>query len=146
MNSIEFPVLDQSTQNSFISTTSNDLSNWSRLSSLWPLLYSTSCFFIKFASVIGSRCETMKMPPSLVRLYEQMLEPKYVIKLILVVYFPGCPPKPVAVIDAITKLCNKVSREIYEDILGSQYNNRCFITTHKFMLDATRILEIMIKD
>nr|YP_010015698.1 NADH-plastoquinone oxidoreductase subunit K [Rhipsalis baccifera]QOI72682.1 NADH-plastoquinone oxidoreductase subunit K [Rhipsalis baccifera] len=57
MNSIEFPllVLDRIIQNSVISTTSNDLSNWSRLSSLWPLLYGTSCCFIEFASLIGSR-------------------------------------------------------------------------------------------
>jgi NAD(P)H-quinone oxidoreductase subunit K len=34
MNSIEFPLLARTTQNSVISTTSNDLSNWSRLSSL----------------------------------------------------------------------------------------------------------------
>ncbi|RZC63601.1 hypothetical protein C5167_025373 [Papaver somniferum] len=72
------------------------------------------------------------MAPSLVRLYEQMPEPKYVIamgactitggmfstdsystvrgvdKLIPVdVYLPGCPPKPEAVIDAITKLRKK---------------------------------------
>lgn len=55
MNSIEFPLLDQIAQNSVISTTLNDLSNWSRLSSLWPLLYGTSCCFIEFASLIGSR-------------------------------------------------------------------------------------------
>ncbi|KAI3878509.1 hypothetical protein MKX03_023959 [Papaver bracteatum] len=168
MNSIEFPVLDQTTQNSVISTTSNDLSNWSRLSSLWPLLYGTSCCFIEFASLIGSRFDfdryglvprssprqadliltagtvTMKMAPSLVRLYEQMPEPKYVIAMgactitggmftnSVDVYLPGCPPKPEAVIDAITKLRKKVSREIYEDRFGSQQNNRCFITTHKF--------------
>ncbi|KAI3854582.1 hypothetical protein MKW92_023979 [Papaver armeniacum] len=88
MNSIEFPLLDQSTQNSFISTTSNDLSNWSRLSSLWPLLYSTK--FDRYGLVprssprqadliLTADTVTMKMPPSLVRLYEQMLEPKYVI-------------------------------------------------------------------
>ncbi|KEH17714.1 NADH-quinone oxidoreductase protein [Medicago truncatula] len=153
MNSIEFPLLDQTSSNSVISTTLNDLSNWSRLSSLWPLLYGTSCCFIEFASLIGSRFDfdryglvprssprqadliltagtvTMKMAPSLVRLYEQMPEPKYVIamgactitggmfstdsystvrgvdKLIPVdVYLPGCPPKPEAVIDALTKL------------------------------------------
>ncbi|KAJ6827234.1 NADH dehydrogenase subunit K [Iris pallida] len=57
MNSIDFPLLDQITSNSVISTTSNDLSNWSRLSSLWPLLYGTSCCFIEFASLIGSRFE-----------------------------------------------------------------------------------------
>nr|YP_009728130.1 NADH dehydrogenase subunit 3 [Daphne genkwa]QIA46458.1 NADH dehydrogenase subunit 3 [Daphne genkwa] len=55
MNSIEFPLLDRQTHNSIISTTLNDLSNWSRLSSLWPLLYGTSCCFIEFASLIGSR-------------------------------------------------------------------------------------------
>ena len=181
MNSIEFPLFDRTTQNSVISTTLNDLSNWSRLSSLWPLLYGTSCCFIEFASLIGSRFDfdryglvprssprqsdliltagtvTMKMAPSLVRLYEQMPEPKYVIamgactitggmfstdsystvrgvdKLIPVdVYLPGCPPKPEAVIDAITKLRKKISRELYEDRIRSQRANRCFTTNHKF--------------
>ncbi|TYJ14148.1 hypothetical protein E1A91_A10G098200v1 [Gossypium mustelinum] len=143
MDSIEFPLLDRTTQNSVISTTLNDLSNWSRLSSLWPLLYGTSCCFIEFASLIGSRFDfdryglvprssprqanliltaeivTMKMAPSLVRLYELMPKPKYVIamgvctitggmfssdsystvqgvdKLIPVdVYLPGCPLNP----------------------------------------------------
>nr|YP_009828564.1 NADH-plastoquinone oxidoreductase subunit K [Physalis pubescens]QJC14260.1 NADH-plastoquinone oxidoreductase subunit K [Physalis pubescens] len=179
MNSIQFP--DQTAPNSVISTTLNDLSNWSRLSSLWPLLYGTSCCFIEFASLIGSRFDfdryglvprssprqadliltagtvTMKMAPSLVRLYEQMPEPKYVIamgactitggmfstdsystvrgvdKLIPVdVYLPGCPPKPEAVIDAITKLRKKISRELYEDRIRSQRANRCFTTNHKF--------------
>lgn len=181
MNLTEFPLLDQTTPNSVISTTSNDLSNWSRLSSLWPLLYGTSCCFIEFASLIGSRFDfdryglvprssprqadliltagtvTMKMAPSLVRLYEQMPAPKYVIamgactitggmfstdsystvrgvdKLIPVdVYLPGCPPKPEAVIDAITKLRKKISQEIYEHRIGSQQENRCFTTNHKF--------------
>nr|YP_009915518.1 NADH dehydrogenase subunit K [Cyperus rotundus]QNA49746.1 NADH dehydrogenase subunit K [Cyperus rotundus]QOE56860.1 NADH-plastoquinone oxidoreductase subunit K [Cyperus rotundus] len=189
MNLIEFSLLDQTTPNSVISTTSNDLSNWSRLSSLWPLLYGTSCCFIEFASLIGSRFDfdryglvprssprqadliltagtvTMKMAPSLVRLYEQMPEPKYVIamgactitggmfstdsystvrgvdKLIPVdVYLPGCPPKPEAVIDAITKLRKKISREIIEDRIRSQEENRCFTTNHQFLVqDSTHI-------
>ncbi|KAG9438619.1 hypothetical protein H6P81_021442 [Aristolochia fimbriata] len=186
MNSIEFPLLDRTAQNSVISTTPNDLSNWSRLSSLWPLLYGTSCCFIEFASLIGSRFDfdryglvprssprqadliltagtvTMKMAPSLVRLYEQMPEPKYVIamgactitggmfstdsystvrgvdKLIPVdVYLPGCPPKPEAIMDAITKLRKKVSREIYEDRIGSQQENRYFTTNHKFHVEQS---------
>nr|YP_009670974.1 NADH-plastoquinone oxidoreductase subunit K [Passiflora arbelaezii]QCX30272.1 NADH-plastoquinone oxidoreductase subunit K [Passiflora arbelaezii] len=188
MNSIEFSVLDRTTPISVISTTSNDLSNWSRLSSLWPLLYGTSCCFIEFASLIGSRFDfdryglvprssprqadllltagtvTMKMAPSLVRLYEQMPEPKYVIamgactitggmfstdsystvrgvdKLIPVdAYLPGCPPKPEAVIDAITKLRKKISREISEDPIRSQsqQGNRSFTTNHKFYIGRT---------
>nr|YP_009769164.1 NADH-plastoquinone oxidoreductase subunit K [Clitoria ternatea]QIS99865.1 NADH-plastoquinone oxidoreductase subunit K [Clitoria ternatea] len=181
MNSIKFPLPDRTTKNLVISTTLNDLSNWSRLSSLWPLLYGTSCCFIEFASLIGSRFDfdryglvprssprqadliltagtvTMKMAPSLVRLYEQMPEPKYVIamgactitggmfstdsystvrgvdKLIPVdVYLPGCPPKPESILDAITKLRKKISQEIYEDKISSQRENRCFITSHKF--------------
>ena len=104
----------------------------------------------------------MKMAPSLVRLYEQMPEPKYVIamgactitggmfstdsystvrgvdKLIPVdVYLPGCPPKPEAVIDAITKLRKKISREIYEDRIRSQQENRCFTTSHKFRVGCS---------
>ncbi|KAF3633756.1 NAD(P)H-quinone oxidoreductase subunit K, chloroplastic [Capsicum annuum] len=169
MNSIQFPLLDRIAPNSVISTTLNDLSNWSRLSSLCPLLYDTSCCFIEFASLIGSRFDfdryglvprstprqadlilmdgtvTMKMASSLVRLYKQIPEPKYVIamgactitggmfntysystvrgvdKLIPVdVYLPGCLTKPEAVIDAITKLRKKISRELYEDRIRSQ--------------------------
>ncbi|KAB2037643.1 hypothetical protein ES319_D03G089800v1 [Gossypium barbadense] len=50
------------------------------------------------------------------------------------VYLPGCPPKPEAVIDAITKLCKKISCEIYEDQIRSQQGDRCFTTNHKFCL------------
>nr|YP_010708813.1 NADH-plastoquinone oxidoreductase subunit K [Gentianella pygmaea]WCR51031.1 NADH-plastoquinone oxidoreductase subunit K [Gentianella pygmaea] len=181
MNSIDFPLVNRTAQNSVISTTLIDFSNWSRLCSLWPLLYGTSCCFIEFASLIGSRFDfnryglvprssprqsdliltagtvTMKMAPSLVRLYEEMPEPKYVIamgactitggmfstdsystvrgvdKLIPVdIYLPGCPPKPEAVIDAITKLRKKISLEIYEDRMRSQRANRYFTTNHKF--------------
>ncbi|KAF3608562.1 hypothetical protein DY000_02048320, partial [Brassica cretica] len=91
----------------------------------------------------------MKMAPSLVRLYEQMSETKYFIamgactitggmfstdsystvrrvdKLIPVdVYLPGCPPKPEAVIDAITKLRKKIAREIYKDRIRPQRGSR----------------------
>ncbi len=143
-----------------ILTTLDDLHNWSRLSSLWPLLYGTACCFIEFAALIGSRFDfdrfglvprssprqadllivagtvTMKMAPALVRLYEQMPEPKYVIamgactitggmfsadsttavrgvdKLIPVdLYLPGCPPRPEAIFDAVIKLRKKVGNE-----------------------------------
>ena len=47
------------------------------------------------------------------------------------VYLPGCPPKPEAVIDALTKLRNKISREIVEDRTLSQKRNLSFTTSHK---------------
>ena len=43
INSLESSLFDQTTSNSIILTTFNDFSNWARLSSLWPLLYGTSC-------------------------------------------------------------------------------------------------------
>nr|YP_010189004.1 NdhK [Ptychomnion cygnisetum]QZJ47807.1 NdhK [Ptychomnion cygnisetum] len=174
--------------NSIILTTFNDFSNWARLSSLWPLLYGTSCCFIEFASLIGSRFDfdryglvprssprqadliitagtiTMKMAPSLIRLYEQMPEPKYVIamgactitggmfstdsystvrgvdKLIPVdIYLPGCPPRPEAIIDAIIKLRKKIARETYKDKDKFKQGKRYLTLNHKFNLVSTTI-------
>ena len=160
LNPIGRPEVTQDLSENVILTTVDDLHNWARLSSLWPLLYGTACCFIEFAALIGSRFDfdrfgllprssprqadliitagtiTMKMAPALVRLYEQMPDPKYVIamgactitggmfsmdsptavrgvdKLIPVdVYIPGCPPRPEAIIDAIVKLRKKISTE-----------------------------------
>jgi NAD(P)H-quinone oxidoreductase subunit K len=171
---------EQSIYDSVVLTTFNDLTNWIRLSSLWPLLYGTSCCFIEFACLLGSRFDfdryglvprssprqadliitagtvTMKMAPSLVRLYEQMPEPKYVIamgactitggmfstdsystvrgvdKLIPVdVYLPGCPPKPEAIIDAVIKLRKKVSQENLQDRENITQEKRFFSIKHK---------------
>jgi NAD(P)H-quinone oxidoreductase subunit K len=171
---------EQSIYDSVVLTTFNDLTNWIRLSSLWPLLYGTSCCFIEFACLLGSRFDfdryglvprssprqadliitagtvTMKMAPSLVRLYEQMPEPKYVIamgactitggmfstdsystvrgvdKLIPVdVYLPGCPPKPEAIIDAVIKLRKKVSQENLQDRENIKQEQRFFSIKHK---------------
>ncbi|BDD77265.1 NADH dehydrogenase subunit K (chloroplast) [Marchantia polymorpha subsp. ruderalis] len=180
-NSIESSFINKTLTNSIILTTFNDFSNWARLSSLWPLLYGTSCCFIEFASLIGSRFDfdryglvprssprqadliitagtvTMKMAPSLVRLYEQMPEPKYVIamgactitggmfstdsyttvrgvdKLIPVdIYLPGCPPKPEAIIDAIIKLRKKIAQEIYEEKKILKKGTRFLTLSHQF--------------
>lgn len=169
--------------NNLILTTLNDLHNWARLSSLWPLLYGTSCCFIEFASLIGSRFDfdrfglvprssprqadliitagtvTMKMAPSLVRLYEQMPDPKYVIamgactitggmfstdsystvrgvdKLIPVdVYLPGCPPKPEAIIDAVIKLRKKVSQEDFQTRGIKEQIHRFYTANHNCIL------------
>ena len=154
------PTITSDLSENIILTSLDDLHNWARLSSLWPLLYGTACCFIEFAALIGSRFDfdrfglvprssprqadllivagtvTMKMAPALVRLYEQMPEPKYVIamgactitggmfsadsttavrgvdKLIPVdLYLPGCPPRPEAIFDAVIKLRKKVGDE-----------------------------------
>ena len=157
-----------------ILTTVDDLYNWTRLSSLFPLLYGTACCFIEFAALRGSRFDfdrfglaprasprqadliivagtvTMKMAPALVRLYEQMPKPAYVIamgactitggmfsaesptalrgvdKIIPVdVYITGCPPRPEAIFDAIVKLRKKIANE-------SMQERGEFVSTHRF--------------
>tara|TARA_B100002051_G_scaffold34042_1_gene27235 strand:+ start:70 stop:798 length:729 start_codon:yes stop_codon:yes gene_type:complete len=163
-----------------ILTSLDDLHNWARLSSLWPLLYGTACCFIEFAALIGSRFDfdrfglvprssprqadllivagtvTMKMAPALVRLYEQMPEPKYVIamgactitggmfsadsttavrgvdKLIPVdLYLPGCPPRPEAIFDAVIKLRKKVGDEAIAERGKLQQTHRYSTVEHR---------------
>lgn len=100
-----YPQVTQQFSENVILTTVDDLYNWARLSSLWPLLYGTACCFIEFAALIGSRFDfdrfgliprasprqadliilagtlNMKMSAPTRRLYEQMPEPKYVIAM-----------------------------------------------------------------
>jgi NAD(P)H-quinone oxidoreductase subunit K len=143
-------------------------------------MYGTACCFIEFAAMIGSRFDfdrfglvprasprqadllitagtiTMKMAPALVRLYEQMPEPKYVIamgactitggmfssdsysavrgvdKLIPVdVYLPGCPPRPEAIMDAIVKLRKKIANEDMRERGMLRQTHRYYSTTHQ---------------
>ncbi|MCG6137570.1 MAG: NADH-quinone oxidoreductase subunit NuoB [Nostoc sp. LLA-1] len=99
-----YQVTNQLSEN-IILTTLDDVYNWARLSSLYPLLYGTACCFIEFAALIGSRFDfdrfgllprasprqadliilagtlNMKMSQPTMRLYEQMPEPKYVIAM-----------------------------------------------------------------
>ena len=180
LNPMSRTQVTQDLSENVILTTVDDLYNWAKLSSLWPLLYGTACCFIEFAALIGSRFDfdrfglvprssprqadliitagtiTMKMAPALVRLYEEMPEPKYVIamgactitggmfssdsttavrgvdKLIPVdVYIPGCPPRPEAIFDAIVKLRKKVAnKSIQERASVYQQTHRYYSTTH----------------
>jgi NAD(P)H-quinone oxidoreductase subunit K len=181
MNPAAPPSITHDLSENVILTTLDDLYNWTRLSSLFPMLYGTACCFIEFAALIGSRFDfdrfgllprssprqadliitagtiTMKMAPALVRLYEQMPDPKYVIamgactitggmfssdsptavrgvdKLIPVdVYIPGCPPRPEAIIDAIIKLRKKVANESLQDRAYTMQTNRFYTRGHGF--------------
>ncbi|MEG3839323.1 photosynthetic/respiratory NAD(P)H-quinone oxidoreductase subunit K [Microcoleus sp. herbarium14] len=180
VNPVDRPEVTSQLSENIILTTVDDLYNWARLSSLWPLLYGTACCFIEFAALIGSRFDfdrfglvprssprqadllitagtiTMKYAPILVRLYEQMPEPKYVIamgactitggmfsvdsptavrgvdKLIPVdVYIPGCPPRPEAIIDAIIKLRKKIANDSMQERGNLQPTHRYYTRPHK---------------
>ena len=174
------PTVTSDLSENIILTSLDDIHNWARLSSLWPLLYGTACCFIEFAALIGSRFDfdrfglvprssprqadllivagtvTMKMAPALVRLYEQMPEPKYVIamgactitggmfsadsttavrgvdKLIPVdLYLPGCPPRPEAIFDAVIKLRKKVGDESITERKKMDQTHRYFTLRHQ---------------
>ena len=139
--------------------------NWGRANSLWPLTFATSCCGIEMMQTVASNNDisrfgseifrgsprqadllicagtiTHKMAPALLRLYEQMPEPKYVIamgactcgggmfaetsysvvkgidKIIPVdIYLPMCPPKPESLLDAIRKLQTQIKKESLVD-------------------------------
>ncbi len=182
-NPLGAPQVTTDLSENIIMTSLDDLHNWARLSSLWPLLYGTACCFIEFAALIGSRFDfdrfglvprssprqadllivagtvTMKMAPALVRLYEQMPEPKYVIamgactitggmfsadsttavrgvdKLIPVdLYLPGCPPRPEAIFDAVIKLRKKVANESFLERSKAEQTHRYLTVDHKMNL------------
>lgn len=179
LNPVERPQVTSELSENVILTSVDDLYNWARLSSLWPLMYGTACCFIELAGMIGSRFDfdrfglvprssprqadliitagtiTMKYAPALVRLYEQMPEPKYVIamgactitggmfsvdsptavrgvdKLIPVdLYIPGCPPRPEAIMDAIIKLRKKVSNDSIQERGNLQQTHRFYTRKH----------------
>ena len=182
-NPLGAPQVTTDLSENIIMTSLDDLHNWARLSSLWPLLYGTACCFIEFAALIGSRFDfdrfglvprssprqadllivagtvTMKMAPALVRLYEQMPEPKYVIamgactitggmfsadsttavrgvdKLIPVdLYLPGCPPRPEAIFDAVIKLRKKVANESILERIKAEQTHRYLTVDHEMNL------------
>jgi len=143
----------------FVTTTLENVVNWSRTRAMWPLLSGLACCAIEMMSAQSSHYDmsrfgmelmrasprqsdllivagrvTNKMAPVLLRLYEQMPLPKWVIAmgdcasnggifnnyaiiqgvdevLPVDVYVAGCPPRPEALINGILVLYDKVQQE-----------------------------------
>jgi NADH-quinone oxidoreductase subunit B len=151
-------------------TTIDRINNWARMNSLWPMMFGLACCAIEMIGTAASRFDfsrfgmevmrpsprqadvmlvsgtvTKKMVPQIVRLYNQMPEPKYVVamgacasgggpfkegynvvsgidKFIPVdVYIPGCPPTPQALLNGLITLQKKVEKET---IKGSRWYSK----------------------
>ncbi len=134
--------------------------NWSRRNSIWPLGFGLACCAIEMICTASSRYDlarfgmevfrgsprqadvmivsgtvTKKMVPIIVRLYNQITEPRYVVsmgacasgggpfkegynvvdgidKFIPVdVYIPGCPPTPQALLNGLIALQEKIDQQ-----------------------------------
>jgi NADH-quinone oxidoreductase subunit B len=169
-------VVPDELQTNVLVTTLDKLYNWSRKSSMWPLLFGLACCAIEMIATAASRWDlsrfgmevmrpsprqsdlmivsgtvTKKMVPAIVRIYNQMAEPSYVLsmgacatgggpfkegynvvsgidKYIPVdVYVPGCPPTPDALIYGILKIHEKVERQSIVSVPWYQKDQSGFV-------------------
>ncbi len=146
-------------------TTLDKIYNWGRRSSVWPMMFGLACCAIEMICTAASRFDfsrfgmevmrpsprqsdlmlvsgtvTKKMVPQIVRLYNQMPEPKYVVAmgacasgggpfkegynvvsgidryLPVDVYIPGCPPTPQALLHGLITLQRKIDAQSIKEV------------------------------
>ncbi|MDZ4744135.1 MAG: NADH-quinone oxidoreductase subunit B [Verrucomicrobiota bacterium] len=156
-------------------TTLESIYNWGRRSSIWPLQFGLACCAIEMIAAAASRFDlsrfgaevfrpsprqadlmivagtvTKKMAPQVVRLYNQMPEPKYVIAMGVCaisggpfkqgynvlkgidryipvdVHIPGCPPRPEALLHALMTLQRKIDEQTTFSQFEGEPTNRAY--------------------
>ena len=150
----------------------NEIYNWGRRNSVWPMQFGLACCAIEMIATTMSRFDlarfgaevfrpsprqadlmivsgtvTKKMAPQVVRLYNQMAEPKYVIAMgacaisggpfkqgynvlkgidryiPVDVHIPGCPPRPEALIHAFMTLQRQIDGQVLTGVARPRHLN-----------------------